>query len=146
MSYPAVPPPQQGQNVRPVNDPRAYQYRAIQPNVRVEPPQTKAPTFSQYMRSDTRVLNPGAKKPRWAGVISFWLGLIAGLLFWIVAASIGIFAFIPIAAAFSVVAVFFGLVAWVAGLGRGFGFFGILFALIGNAYVLNWLGLIPQLP
>jgi hypothetical protein len=138
MSYPAVPQPRQNPQV----DPRQYQARAIRPNVRVEPPITKAPTFGQYMRSDTRVANPGDKKPRWAGVISFWLGVGAAILLYLVAAAFGVLVFIPIAAAFSVVALFFGLVAFVAGLGRGFGFFGILLALAGNFYFLQWLGIL----
>ena len=146
MSYPpAVPAPQQGQNARAGADPRAYQYRAIQPNVRVEPPMTKAPTFGQYMRSDTRTLTPGAKKSRWAGAISFWLGLLSAVGLWVVAALFLMTVFVPVAAAFSAVAVFFGLVAWVAGLGRGLGFFGILFAIVGNYYVLHWLGFLPPL-
>jgi hypothetical protein len=140
MSYPAVPQPRQNPQV----DPRQYQARAIRPNVRVEPPITKAPTFGQYMRSDTRVANPGDKKPRWAGMISFWLGVIAAVLFYIVVGILSIAVFIPIAAAFSVVAIFFGLVAFVAGLGRGFGFFGILLALAANFYVLQWLGIFAR--
>lgn len=147
MTYLPGTTPQQGQNnpANRQNDPRSYQYRAIQPNVRVEPPMTKAPTFGQYMRSDNRVVNPGAKKPRWAGVISFWLGLVSIPLLWFVSGVLAVIAFVPVAAAFSVVGLFFGLVAFVAGIGRGFAFFGILFALIGNYYLLHWLGLLPSL-
>jgi hypothetical protein len=142
MSYP--PPPQLGQNAagvarqnEPRPDPRAYQYRPIMPNLRVEPPITQAPTFGQYVRSDSRG-TPGVRGPRWAGRISFWLGLASLVLFWIVAGLFVQTAFIYIAAGFSVVALFFGLVAFIAGIGRGSGFWGILFALAGNFVVVAW--------
>jgi hypothetical protein len=136
MSYPAVPPP------RPTaaRDPRTYQARQVSPNVRVEPPVTKAPTFGQYIRGDNWSA-PGGKRPRWAGVLSFWLGLVSIPLLWLVGGALAIAAFVPVAAAFSVVAIFFGLVAFVAGIGRGLGFLGIVFALVGNFYVFQELGL-----
>lgn len=141
MTYLPGQPPQQGQNNPAKNDPRAYQYRPIMPNVRVDPVVTNAPTLGQYVRSDTRGI-PGVKRQRWAGLIAFWMGLLSiGLLF-VVGGLFQVVAFFSVAAAFSVVAIFFGLVAFVAGLGRGFGFFGILFALAGNIYVLTWLGLV----
>ena len=143
MSYP--PPPQQGQNSVGVprqndqrDDPRAYQYRPIAPNVRVDPPITHAPTFGQYVRSDTRGI-PGGRAARWPGVIAFWLGLLSIPLYWVIAGIFAIVAFAPVAAGFSVVAIFFGLVAWITGSGRGLAFWGILFALIGNVYVIQFL-------
>ncbi|MCU1415885.1 MAG: hypothetical protein JWP32_59 [Schumannella sp.] len=143
MSYP--PPPQQGQNDAgvarqndPRNDPRAYQYRPIMPNLRIEPPITQAPTFGQYVRSDTRG-TPGVRGPRWAGRIAFWLGLASVVLLWGVAGIFSLTAFFGVAAAFSVVAVFFGLVAFVAGIGRALGFWGIVLALAGNIIVIHWL-------
>lgn len=144
MSYPPAPP--QGQNNAgvarqndPRPDPRAYQYRPIMPNLRVEPPTTHAPTFGQYVRSDYRG-TPGQRRPRWAGAIAFWLGLLSVPLLWVVG---GIFlqpSFYYVASAFSVVAIFFGLVAFVAGIGRGLGFWGILLALFGNYFVVEWVG------
>lgn len=146
MSYPL--PPQPGQNNvgvarqnDPRHDPRAYQYRPIMPDVRVDPPISNAPTLGQYVRSDTRGV-PGARRPRWAGLIAFWLGMLSIPLLFIVGGLFQVVEFREVAAAFSVVAVFFGLVAFVAGFGRVLGFFGILFALIGNIYVLTWLGLV----
>jgi hypothetical protein len=124
-----------------------YTYRPIAPNSQssnvptlgtFEPPIKQAPTLRQFWRSDARVM-PGRKSPRWAGVIAFWLGLAAAALL------IGGTAFeIPdaaqIALALGAVAGFFGLVAIIAGIGRWAGFFGIIAALIGNVYVLSWLG------
>ena len=144
MSYP--PPPQQGQNSvdvarqnDPRNDPRAYQYRPIMPNLRVEPPITQAPTFGQYVRSDYRG-TPGVRRSRWAGAISFWLGLLSVPLLWVVGGMFAQSSFFYVASAFSVVAIFFGLVAFVAGIGRGLGFWGIVFALFGNYFVVEWVG------
>jgi hypothetical protein len=119
-------------------DPRAYQYRPIMPNLRVEPPITQAPTFGQYVRSDYHGV-PGARAPRWAGRISFWLGLLSVVLLWIVAGLFTIAVFAPVAAGFSVVALFFGLVAFIAGIGRGLGFWGILLAIAGNIFIVTWL-------
>jgi hypothetical protein len=153
MSYPLQPQQGQpvhmpqgqnlGQNVGTArqNDPRAYQPRTVQPQVRVEQPMTSAPTLGQYFRSDTRGV-PGARRPRWAGLIAFWLGLLSIPLLFVVGGIFQVREFWDVAAAFSVVAVFFGLVAFVAGFGRALGFFGILFALIGNVYVLSWLGFV----
>jgi hypothetical protein len=143
MSYP--PPPQQGQNSvgvarqnDPRPDPRAYQYRPIAPNVRVDPPVTNAPTFGQYVRSDTRGI-PGSRRVRWPGLLAFWLGLLSIPLLWVVSGIFLVAAFQPVAAAFSVVAIFFGLVAWITGSGRGLAFWGILFALVGNIFVIQFL-------
>jgi hypothetical protein len=143
MTY--IPGQPQGQNNAgvarqndPRPDPRAYQYRPIMPNLRVEPPITQAPTFGQYVRSDFRGV-PGAKQQKWAGRLAFWLGLVSIPMLFILGAAFEIRAFAYVAAAFSVVAIFFGLVAFIAGLGRGLGFFGIVFGLIGNIFVISWL-------
>jgi hypothetical protein len=130
--------------IPPLQPPRPnaqYQYRPvapIDPQTNFEPPMKQAPTLAQFWRSDMRQM-PGHKKPRWAGVISFWLGLVAGILL-----IGGTIAEIPYAAAIALalgaVSVFFGLVALIAGIGRAAGFFGIILALIGNVYVLAWLG------
>jgi len=122
----------------PRNDPRAYQYRPIMPNLRVEPPITQAPTFGQYVRSDFRGV-PGAKRPKWAGRIAFWLGIAAAAIFYLGAGAIGILTLIPVAMAVGAVAFFFGLVAFVAGIGRGLGFWGMLLAVVSNLYVFQWL-------
>jgi hypothetical protein len=108
------------------------------PNLRIEPPITQAPTFGQYVRSDTRG-TPGVRGPRWAGRIAFWLGLASVVLLWGVAGIFSLTAFFGVAAAFSVVALFFGLVAFVAGIGRALGFWGIVLALAGNIIVIQWL-------
>ncbi len=124
-----------------------YQYRPvapmspqsnIPPQPSYEPTMTHAPTLRQFWRSDARVM-PGRTKPRWAGVFSFWLGLAAAVLL------IGGTAFeVPSAAVIALgigaVAVFFGLVALIAGIGRFSGFVGIVLALVGNVFVLSWLG------
>jgi hypothetical protein len=143
MTY--LPGPQQGQNNAgvarqntPGADPRAYQYRPIMPNLRVDPPITQAPTLGQYVRSDARGI-PGGKKQKWAGRIAFWLGLASIPMLFLLGAALEIHAFYWVALAFGAVAFFFGLVALIAGIGRGLGFFGILFALIGNIYVISWL-------
>jgi len=102
------------------------------------PVETHAPTLGQFWRSDSRVL-PGRRRPRWAGLIAFWVGLLAVALF-----VIGMFggaaegALTSVAASLSAVAGFFALVALVAGVGRGLGFFGGVLALLGNAYVWAW--------
>jgi hypothetical protein len=44
-----------------------------------------------------------------------------------------------IALPLSVVAGIFALVAIIAGVGRALGWFGLIFALIGNFFVINWL-------
>jgi len=128
--------PQQGQNQRPA-DPRAYQPRTITPQVRVET-MHQAPTLGQYFRSDTRGV-PGAKKQRWAGLIAFWLGMASIPTLFILGAAFEQPTFYYVALAFSALAGFFGLVALIAGIGRVLGFFGIVFALIGNVYVISWL-------
>ena len=72
--------------------------------------------------------------------MSFWLGLIAAvLLIGGTVFELGAWS-AEVALALGVVAGFFGLVALVAGIGRVAGFFGIILALVGNVYVLSWLG------
>jgi len=124
-----------------------YTYRPIAPNSpqsnippsnSFEPPMKSAPTLRQFWRSDARVM-PGRKSPRWAGIISFWMGLVAAVLL-IVGTAIEIPDAAQIALAIGTVGAFFGLVALIAGIGRWAGFFGIILALIGNVFVLAWLG------
>jgi len=118
-----------------------YQYRPvapIAPQTNFEPPMKQAPTLSQYWRSDNRTL-PGRRRPRWAGVLAFWLGLAAAALL-LIGTAIGVLGAAQIALAIGAVAGFFGLVALIAGIGRFAGFFGLLLALIGNVFVLGWLG------
>jgi len=124
-----------------------YQYRPVAPNSQqsniptlasYEPTMTHAPTLRQFWRSDARVM-PGRSQPRWAGVLSFWMGLAAAVLL------IGGTAFeVPdaaiIAMGIGAVGAFFGLVALIAGIGRFAGFVGIILALVGNVFVLSWLG------
>lgn len=128
---PTSPRPGVGQN----NQPNSY--RPVAP---VAPDQVAvsipAPTLLQWARSDKRGV-PGQRPPRWAGTISFWVGLLAALLLFI-----GGLILIPFAAAIALalgaVAGLFGLVALIAGIGRGAGFFGILLALLGNYIVIDW--------
>jgi hypothetical protein len=124
-----------------------YTYRPIAPNSQssniptlntFEPPIKQAPTLRQFWRSDARVM-PGRKAPKWAGRISFWLGLVAAIIL-IGGTAIGFVGAAAIALALGAVAGFFGLVALIAGIGRLAGFFGIILALVGNVYVLSWLG------
>lgn len=131
-------PHQPGQNApRPI-DQRSYQPRTVQPHVRVEQPITQAPTLGQYFRSDSRSV-PGARRSRWAGRLAFWLGLAAVILMWS-SLIVDIPFHAPIALALSVVAIFFALVAIIAGIGRASGIWGLLLALAGNAIVVAWLG------
>jgi hypothetical protein len=118
-----------------------YQYRPVAPvapHVNFEPPMTQAPTLRQFWRSDSRVM-PGRRKPRWAGAIAFWLGLASAVLL-IGGTAIELPDAAQIALAIGAVAGFFGLVALIAGIGRVAGFFGIILALVGNVFVLSWLG------
>ncbi len=118
-----------------------YQYRPvapIAPNVNLEPPMKHAPTLRQFWRSDSRVM-PGRSRPRWAGVLSFWLGLAAAVLL-IAGTAFEVPNAAEIALGLGAVGGFFGLVALIAGIGRVSGFFGLILALVGNVYVLSWLG------
>lgn len=124
-----------------------YVYRPIAPNsphsnidplTTSEPTLKQAPTLRQFWRSDARIM-PGRKKPNWAGVISFWLGLAAAIIL-IGGTAIELPGAAEIALGIGAVAGFFGLIALIAGIGRAGGFFGIILALVGNVFVLAWLG------
>lgn len=102
-------------------------------------PQATAPTLGQYWRSDSRVV-PGRKPAKWAGRAAFWLGLLAAALFFgdmLVGGGLGSLG--DIATPVSVVAFVFALIALIAGIGRGAGFFGAVFALAGNIWFWDWL-------
>ena len=116
--------------------PKTPAYRPPAPHVT---PTVVAPTLLQFWRSDARVM-PGRRAPRWAGLIAFWLGLAAVLLLGaerMLQVGDGLFG--QLALPISMVAGFFAIVARVAGIGRGLGFFGAVFALLGNLYVWAWL-------
>lgn len=96
-----------------------------------------APTLGQFWRSDIR-RTTGGRRPRWAGLTAFWIGL-AAIAFLIIGAVTGIDTLRAIALPLSTVAIFFAIVALIAGVGRVLGFFGLLFALAGNLLVIDWL-------
>lgn len=98
---------------------------------------THAPTLGQFWRSDIRHTT-GTKRLRWAGLTAFWLGL-ASIAFLFIGGGIGVPLIRDIALPLSVVAGFFALVAIIAGIGRALGWFGLIFALIGNFFVITWL-------
>lgn len=99
-----------------------------------------APTLGQYFRSDSRDI-PGRARPKWAGRVAFWLGMAAAVLFvadmLFVAGQPGLLA--AIAAPLAVVAFLSGLIAVIAGVGRGLGIFGLIFALAGSTLFWQWL-------
>jgi hypothetical protein len=99
--------------------------------------QLKAPTLMEFWRSDSRVA-PGRKPPKWAGRAAFWIGMLAAILYFA-----GLFfaaaLLVALASPFSVVAIFFALIALIAGVGRGLGFFGLIFALAGSTLFWAWL-------
>ena len=116
--------------------PSATGYRPAAPHVI---PTLEAPTLLQFWRSDARVM-PGRRAPRWAGLIAFWLGLLSVALLGIeLLFAVGDGLLGQVALPISMVAGFFAIVALVAGIGRGLGFFGAVFALLGNVYVWAWL-------
>jgi hypothetical protein len=98
---------------------------------------THAPTLGQFWRSDIRHTT-GAKRARWAGLTAFWLGL-ASMAFLFIGAGSGNALVRDIALPLSVVAGLFALIAIIAGVGRVLGWFGLVFALIGNVFVIDWL-------
>jgi hypothetical protein len=98
---------------------------------------THAPTLGQFWRSDIRHTT-GAKRARWAGATAFWLGL-ASIAFLFIGGGIGIPLIQQIALPLSVVAGLFALIAIIGGVGRALGWFGLIFALIGNFFVIGWL-------
>lgn len=130
----SLPPPQ-----RPHYQGEPSQYRPVQQHHVAAQRQEKAPTLGQYWRSDTRVV-PGRKPAKWAGRAAFWLGLLAAVLFFagmfIAGAPTVLAAF---AAPVSVVAVIFALIAIIAGVGRGLGILGLIFALAGSSIFWAWL-------
>ena len=97
---------------------------------------THAPTLGQFWRSDIRHTT-GARRARWAGLSAFWLGL-ASIAFLFIGGGIGVEWLRDIALPLSVVAGLFALIAIIAGVGRALGWFGLIFALIGNFFVINW--------
>lgn len=115
------------------------QYRPVQQHHVAAQRQDRAPTLGQYWRSDTRVA-PGRKPAKWAGRAAFWLGLLAVVLYFagvlITGAPTVLAAF---AAPVSVVAVIFALIAIIAGVGRGLGILGLIFALAGSSIFWAWL-------
>lgn len=98
---------------------------------------TQAPTLGQFWRSDIRHTT-GARRARWAGMTAFWLGL-ASMGFLYIGAGAAIPVIRDIALPLSVVAGLFALIAIIAGVGRVLGWFGLIFALLGNIFVIAWL-------
>lgn len=98
---------------------------------------THAPTLGQFWRSDIR-RTTGFRRPRWAGVAAFWLGL-ASIAFLFIGGAVGLAIVRDIALPLSAVAGLFALIAIIAGVGRALGWFGLIFALIGNVFVVGWL-------
>lgn len=96
-----------------------------------------APTLLQFWRSDSRVI-PGRTPPKWAGRVAFWVGLVAAVLFF-VGGFVGAALLVALASPLAVVAVFFALIALIAGIGRGLGLFGLVFALAGSSLFWGWL-------
>ena len=115
------------------------QYRPVQLQHVQAQRQALAPTLGRYIRSDSRDV-PGRRPPKWAGRVAFWLGMLTAVLFFgelLVTGGLGFFA--AVAAALGVVAVLFALVAIIAGIGRGLGIFGLIFALAGSTIFWAWL-------
>ncbi|MDP9028557.1 MAG: hypothetical protein M3N46_13595 [Actinomycetota bacterium] len=96
-----------------------------------------APTLGQFWRSDIR-RTTGGRRPRWAGLAAFWIG-VGAIAFLVLGAVTGIETLRAIALPLSAVAGFFAIIALIAGVGRVLGFFGLLFALAGNIVVIDWL-------
>lgn len=96
-----------------------------------------APTLMQFWRSDSRVV-PGRKPPKWAGRAAFWVGMLAAVLFF-AGGFFGAALLVALASPFAVVAILFALIALIAGVGRGLGFFGLVFALAGSSLFWAWL-------
>ncbi|MEP6844163.1 MAG: hypothetical protein ABJA11_11605 [Pseudolysinimonas sp.] len=144
MSVP--PPPRQGTNrpagigatyaLNPTPQGRRAGYIPVQAAGRTEVI-TQAPTLGQFWRSDIQHTT-GTKRARWAGLAAFWLGL-ASIAFLFIGAAISEPVVRDIALPLSVVAGLFALIAIIAGVGRALGWFGLIFALIGNIFVINWL-------
>jgi hypothetical protein len=114
----------------------AQSYRLPQPPA-AAPREVTAPTLFQFWRSDSRVV-PGRKPARWAGLAAFWLGMIAAVLFF-AGMLFETLVLVQLAFPLSTVAFVFALIAIVAGIGRGLGVFGLVFALAANAVFWAWL-------
>ena len=118
--------PRQGQS--------GQQYRPIAPTSTYIAPLVSAPTLRGFWRSDLRTTT-GRRPARWVGALAVWLGLASIALFYV-----GLFGLIavlvPVSLAISCTALLFALIAIIAGIGRVAGFFGLLLALIGNAYLI----------
>lgn len=127
-----LPPP------RPQYQGQPDQYRPVQQHHVAAQRQDKAPTLGQYWRSDTRTA-PGHKPAKWAGRAAFWLGILAAALFSAGTYILGSAFVAAFAAPVSVVAVIFALIAIIAGIGRGLGIFGLVFALAGSTIFWAWL-------
>jgi hypothetical protein len=95
-----------------------------------------APTLGQFWRSDIR-RTTGGRRPRWAGLAAFWIGL-AAVAFLVIGGVTGIETLRAIALPLSTVALFFAIIALIAGVGRALGFLGLLLALVGNVVVVDW--------
>ncbi len=111
--------------------------RAIAPITGYIAPISSAYTLGQFWRSDIVSTALRRRKVRWPGMLAFWVGLLS-LVLLIVGLSTQSVPVVSVALAFSTVAGFFALVALIAGPGRVLGFFGLLFALGGNIYVVMW--------
>ena len=105
---------------------------------RYEQPRVMAPTLGDFWRSDVRHTS-GRKASRWVGWVAFLLGLVAMATLYTGAVTSNQL-LVDISLGFSFTAAFFALIALIAGIGRGAGLFGLLFAVAGNAYVIGWLG------
>lgn len=116
--------------------PRAAPQATHAPGVPTEHHVT-APTLLQFWRSDSRVV-PGRARPKWAGRAAFWIGLLAAVLYFAGRYSRSLF-LVDLAAPFAVVALAFALIAVIAGIGRGLGFFGLVFAVLGSHLSWVWL-------
>lgn len=128
-----LPPP------RPQYQGQPNQYRPVQQHHVAAQRQDSAPTLGQYWRSDTRTA-PGRKPAKWAGRAAFWLGMLAAILFFAGRLPTGAPEVLAdFAAPLSVVAVIFALIAIIAGVGRGLGFVGLIFALAGSSLFWGWL-------
>lgn len=102
------------------------------------PRESQAPTLLQYFRSDSRDV-PGRRRPRWAGAIAFWVGLLAAGTLFVGGTLLGIVGAAGAALAFAAVAAFFGLLGFIAGIGRGLAVVGLILALLGVPVVVAWL-------
>ena len=143
-------PPQQGypqlRIPQPGAAPRGYPHQAppqhspgyvANPTIAQPMRPVTAPTLLEFWRSDSRVV-PGRRPPRWAGRAAFWIGMLAAVLFF-AGGFFGAAVLVALASPFAVVAILFALIALIAGVGRGLGFFGLIFALAGSSLFWAWL-------